>query len=187
MADSRQLLKFVLSFESSKYTNRKSDRGGATKYGITLATWKKVGYDKNGDRAITAEDIKLLTEDDYNRVFKLNFWDACWGDHIKNQSVANLLIDFAYNSGVSRAIRHVQSLVGAKQDGIMGPATLSAINNFKQGQWVLFDKLKVDRIAYLHEIVKNEPKQDPNLPGWLRRNKHIEYGKLIANNGKEIK
>lgn len=187
MADSRQLLKFVLSFESSKYTNRKSDRGGATKYGITLATWKKVGYDKNGDRAITAEDIKLLTEDDYNRVFKLNFWDACWGDHIKNQSVANLLIDFAYNSGVSRAIRHVQSLVGAKQDGIMGPATLSAINNFKQGQWVLFDKLKVDRIAYLHEIVKNDPKQDPNLPGWLRRNKHIEYGKLIANNGKEIK
>lgn len=187
MADSRQLSKFVLSFESSKYTNRKSDRGGATKYGITLATWKKVGYDKNGDRAITAEDIKLLTEDDYNRVFKLNYWDACWGDHIKNQSVANLLIDFAYNSGVSRAIRHVQSLVGAKQDGIMGPATLSAINNFKQGQWVLFDKLKVDRIEYLHEIVKNDPKQDPNLPGWLRRNKHIEYGKLIANNGKEIK
>lgn len=187
MADSRQLSKFVLSFESSKYTNRKSDRGGATKYGITLATWKKVGYDKNGDRAITAEDIKLLTEDDYNRVFKLNYWDACWGDHIKNQSVANLLIDFAYNSGVSRAIRHVQSLVGAKQDGIMGPATLSAINDFKQGQWVLFDKLKVDRIAYLHEIVKNDPKQEPNLSGWLRRNKHIEYGKLIANNGKEIK
>lgn len=187
MADSRQLSKFVLSFESSKYTNHRSDRGGPTKYGITLATWKKVGYDKNGDRAITAEDIKLLTEDDYNRVFKLNYWDACWGDHIKNQSVANLLIDFAYNSGVSRAIRHVQSLVGAKQDGIMGPATLSAINDFKQGQWVLFDKLKVDRIAYLHEIVKNDPKQDPNLPGWLRRNKHIEYGKLIANNGKEIK
>lgn len=187
MADSRQLSKFVLSFESSKYTNHRSDRGGPTKYGITLATWKKVGYDKNGDRAITAEDIKLLTEDDYNRVFKLNYWDACWGDHIKNQSVANLLIDFAYNSGVSRAIRHVQSLVGAKQDGIMGPATLSAINNFKQGQCVLFDKLKVDRIAYLHEIVKNDPKQDPNLPGWLRRNKHIEYGKLIANNGKEIK
>lgn len=187
MADSRQLSKFVLSFESSKYTNHRSDRGGPTKYGITLATWKKVGYDKNGDRAITAEDIKLLTEDDYNRVFKLNYWDACWGDHIKNQSVANLLIDFAYNSGVSRAIRHVQSLVGAKQDGIMGPATLSAINNFKQGQWVLFEKLKVDRIAYLHEIVKNDPKQDPNLPGWLRRNKHIEYGKLIANNGKKIK
>lgn len=187
MADSRQLSKFVLSFESSKYTNHRSDRGGPTKYGITLATWKKVGYDKNGDRAITAEDIKLLTEDDYNRVFKLNYWDACWGDHIKNQSVANLLIDFAYNSGVSRAIRHVQSLVGAKQDGIMGPATLSAINDFKQGQWVLFDKLKVDRIAYLHEIAKNDPKQEPNLSGWLRRNKHIEYGKLIANNGKEIK
>lgn len=187
MADSRQLSEFVLSWESDKYTNKRTDKGGPTKYGITLTTWKKVGYDKNGDKVINAEDIKLLTKSDYDKVFKRNFWDACWGDHIKNQSVANLLVDFAYNSGVSRAIKHIQSLVGAKQDGIMGPATLSAINNFKQGQWVLFDKLKVDRIAYLHEIVKNDPKQVPNLPGWLRRNKHIEYGKLIANNGKEIK
>lgn len=187
MADSKQLSEFVLSWESDKYTNKRSDRGGATKYGITLATWKKVGYDKNGDGVINAEDVKLLTKADYDRVFKRNFWDACWGDHIKNQSVANILVDFAYNSGVSRAIRHIQSLVGTKQDGIMGPATLSAINNYKQGQWVLFDKLKIDRIAYLNEIVKKDPKQETNLKGWLRRVKNIEYGKLIANNGKEIK
>lgn len=186
MADSRQLSKFVLSFESSKYTNHRSDRGGPTKYGITLATWKKVGYDKNGDRAITAEDIKLLTEGDYNRVFKLNYWDACWGDHIKNQSVANLLVDFAYNSGVSRAVRYIQGCVGTKQDGVMGPATISAINNYRKGQWVLFDALKVKRIAYFHQIVKNDPSQEVNLNGWLRRVKNIQYGKLIANNGKVI-
>lgn len=187
MADSKQLATFVLSWESDKYTNKRTDRGGPTKYGITLATWKKVGYDKNGDKVINAEDVKLLTKVDYERVFKRNYWDACWGDHIKNQSVANLLIDFAYNSGATRAIKHIQRCVGTKQDGVMGPATLSAINNFKQGQWVLFDKLKIDRIAYLNEIVKNDPRQEANLPGWLRRCKHIEYGKLIANNGKEIK
>ena len=61
MAKSEILSEFVLSWESSKYTNRKSDRGNATKYGITLATWKKVGYDKNGDGVINAEDVKLLT------------------------------------------------------------------------------------------------------------------------------
>lgn len=187
MADSRQLAMFVLSWESDKYTNKRTDRGGPTKYGITLATWKKVGYDKNGDKVINAEDVKLLTKEDYERVFKRNYWDACWGDHIKDQSVANLLVDFAYNSGVSRAIRHVQSCVGTRQDGIMGPATLSAINNFSKGQWVLFDKLKVDRIAYLNDVVKKDPSQAVNLPGWLRRNKHIEYRRLIANNGKEIK
>lgn len=186
MADSRQLSKFVLSFESDKYTNRKSDRGGATKYGICLATWKKVGYDKNKDGVINAEDVKLLTEEDYNRVFKLNYWDACWGDHIKNQSVANLLVDFAYNSGVSRAVKYIQSCVGTRQDGIMGAATLSAINNYAKGQWVLFDALKVKRIAFFHKVVENDPSQKVNLKGWLRRNSNIQYGKLIANNGKVI-
>ena len=186
MADSKQLSKFVLSFESSKYTNRKSDRGRATKWGITLATWEKVGYDKNGDGVINAEDVKLLTEEDYNKVFKRNYWDACWGDQIKNQSVANLLVDFAYNSGVSRAVRYIQACVGTKQDGIMGPATVSAINNYAKGQWVLFDALKVKRIAYFHQIVKNDPKQEVNLNGWLRRVGNIQYGKLIANNGKVI-
>ncbi len=59
--------------------------------GITLATWKKVGYDKNGDGKITAEDVKSLSKSDYDRVFKRNYWDVCYGDKIMNQSVANLL------------------------------------------------------------------------------------------------
>lgn len=49
-----------------------------------------------------------------------------------------------------------------------------------------FDALKVKRIAYFHQIVKNDPSQEVNLNGWLRRVKNIQYGKLIANNGKEI-
>lgn len=68
----------------------------------------------------------------------------------------------------------------------MGPATVSAINNYVKGQWVLFDALKVKRIAFFHQIVKNDPSQEVNLNGWLRRVKNIQYGKLIANNGKVI-
>lgn len=186
MAKSEILSEFVLSWESPKYTNRKSDRGGATKYGITLATWKKVGYDKNGDGVINAEDVKLLTKSDYDRVFKRNYWDVCMADKINNQSVANLLVDFAYNSGCSKAIRKIQKVVGVITDGIMGKNTLAAINGYKQGQWVLFDKLKVERIAYLNDIVKNDPGQDVNLRGWMRRNKNIQYGKLVCNDGRVI-
>lgn len=186
MADSRILSKFILTFETNKYTNNKNDRGHSTKYGITLATWKKVGYDKNSDGVINAEDVKLLTEEDYNRVFKRNYWDACKADQINNQSVANLLVDFAYNSGVSRAVQKIQTIVGTKADGIMGNMTLAAINSYKQGQWALFDELKVSRIAFLNAIVNNDPKQSVNLHGWLRRVGNIQYGKLVCNNGKII-
>ena len=186
MAKSEILSEFVLSWESCKYTNMRSDRGGATKFGITLATWKKVGYDKNGDGKITAEDVKSLSKSDYDRVFKRNYWDVCYGDKIINQSVANLLVDFAYNSGCSKAIKKIQKVVGTKEDGIIGKNTLAAINNFKQGQWVLFDKLKIARITYLNDIVKNDPKQEVNLKGWLRRVGNIQYGKLVCNDGRAI-
>lgn len=62
MADSSKLVPFILSWETDKYTNNKKDKGGPTKYGITLATWRKVGYDKNGDGVLNEEDVKLLTE-----------------------------------------------------------------------------------------------------------------------------
>ncbi len=64
-------------------------------------------------------------------------------------------VDFAYNSGCSKAIKKIQKVVGTKEDGIIGKNTLAAINNFKQGQWVLFDKLKIARVTYLNDIVKN--------------------------------
>ena len=56
MADSSKLVPFILSWETDRYTNNKKDKGGPTKYGITLATWRRVGYDKNGDGAFTAAD-----------------------------------------------------------------------------------------------------------------------------------
>lgn len=116
MAKSEILVPFILSWETDKYTNNKYDRGKATKYGITLATWRRVGYDKNGDGVLNEEDVKRLTEEDFHRVFKQNYWNACKADKIQDQSVANMLVDFAYNSGVSKAVKHLQLVLGITAD-----------------------------------------------------------------------
>lgn len=177
MADSSKLVPFILSWETDKYTNNKKDKGGPTKYGITLATWRKVGYDKNGDGVLNEEDVKLLTKDDFHRVFKQNFWNACKADKIQDQSVANMLVDFAYNSGVKRAATYLQLTLGITADGIIGNKTLFAIN--KSNGKRLFERFKKTREDYLKSIAKGEQKDFFN--GWLRRLSYITYGHLKLN------
>lgn len=177
MADSSKLVPFILSWETDKYTNNKYDRGGATKYGITLATWRKVGYDKNGDGVLNEEDVKLLTKDDFHRVFKQNFWNACKADKIQDQSVANMLVDFAYNSGVKRAATYLQLTLGITADGIIGNKTLFAIN--KSNGKRLFERFKKTRENYLKSIAKGTQKDF--IDGWQRRVSYITYGHLKLN------
>ena len=177
MADSSKLVPFILSWETDKYTNNKKDKGGPTKYGICLATWRRVGYDKNGDGVLNEEDVKLLTEEDFHRVFKQNYWNACKADKIQDQSVANMLVDFAYNSGVSKAVKHLQLVLGITADGIIGNKTLFAIN--KSNGKRLFEAFKKDRKAYLKRIAAGD--QRVFLKGWLRRLSYINYGNLKLN------
>ena len=177
MADSAKLVPFILSWETDKYTNRKNDNGGPTKYGITLATWRKVGYDKNGDGVLNEEDVKLLTEEDFHRVFKKNYWNACKADKIQDQSVANMLVDFAYNSGVKRAATYLQLTLGITADGIIGNKTLFAIN--KSNGKRLFERFKKTRENYLKSIAKGTQKDF--IDGWLRRVSYITYGHLKLN------
>lgn len=174
MADSSKLVPFILSWETDKYTNNKKDKGGPTKYGITLATWRRVGYDKNGDGVLNEEDVKLLTKEDFHRVFKQNYWNACKADKIQDQSVANMLVDFAYNSGVSRAITYLQITLGITADGIIGNKTLFAVN--KANGKILFERFKKARKCYLKSIT-----QKGFLKGWLRRLSYITYGHLKLN------
>lgn len=168
MARSEVLKPFILSFEGG-YVNDPDDRGGATNRGVTLATYRSVfGKDK------TAADLKGITDGEWDTVFRSLYWDKCMGDGIADQSVANLLVDFAWHSGVAKAVRAVQSVVGAKQDGIMGSKTLHAVN--ASDAKALFSGLHRKRVAFLTSLAKGT--QRKYLKGWLRRVNAIEYGKL---------
>lgn len=179
MANVSVLAPFILSWEG-EYSDHPKDKGGATNMGVTLSTLRAVGYDKNGDGKTDEVDLKQLTSRDVTEAFlKPYFWDKCQADKIKSQSVANILVDWAWASG-GNAVKGVQKLLKVTADGIVGEQTLSAINNAGNAR-LLFASIKRARAAFLKRIVEKHPEQEVFLKGWLRRLNAINYESLTLN------
>ena len=93
-----------------------------------------------------------------------------------------MLVDFAWHSGVSKAVATIQGIVGVSSDGIIGRVTIGAINGYFKGSEYVFDKLKNARMSYLKSL-KN---WNYFKNGWSVRVEAIKYGSLTYS-GRTIK
>jgi len=161
----------ILAFEGG-YVDDPTDRGGATNMGVTLATWKKVGYDKDGDNDIDVDDIRLLSKTDAIAVLKRNYWNRWRADQINNQSIAEILVDWLWGSG-KWGIVIPQRLLKVPEDGIVGPSTLYAVNSSNQRG--LHAAIFQARVSFIRDLVNNHPEQNKFFNGWMNRLNQFKF------------
>jgi len=177
MAKSDILWPFIKSWEGG-FSNRKEDAGGPTNMGVTIATWRAQGYDKDGDGDIDVDDLREITEEDAKSIFERKYWDRWKADQIQDQSIANILVDWVWGSGV-HGIKIPQRMLRVQVDGIVGPKTLAALN--AQEPKSFFEALRRERENFFERICETRPANRANLKGWLRRLWSIRYGSLVLN------
>jgi lysozyme family protein len=179
-ADFNKYFPHLIAYEGVDFTVTKYDRGGATKFGITLPTYRKfcedyqlltiAPCDKNLDGKINSSDLRKVLMIEVKPIYKLKFWDVIRSDSIENQAIAELWTDLIINSGVgykSKHLKAMQKIVGVKQDGKIGVKTLEAINKGYAPH--IFDKLFQYRLNHYKSIVRNNKSQKIFYNGWTRR------------------
>lgn len=166
MANHKILEPFILKWEGG-FVYDKDDLGGATNRGVTLATYRSVFGNKK-----TANDLKRMTQAQWGVIFKKYYWDKWKADDIKDQNVANILVDWLWCSG-SYGIKIPQKVLGVSIDGIVGTKTIAAINA-RDGR-ELFDTIKQERKDYIDSICQARPQNKKFKKGWLNRINSIDY------------
>lgn len=153
----KQCLAPIYQWEGG-YINHPADKGGATKYGITQATYH--AYRKQKGLAI--QDVKQLTYEEADAIYAADYAAKIAFEALP--AGLNLaLLDFAIHAGVSRAVKALQVILGVAVDGIMGSESLAAIHNHKIPE--LIKKLYEKRI----KMAKNSKNYAIFGKGWLRR------------------
>lgn len=164
MAKVERLVPHILKWEGG-LVNDPDDLGGLTNMGVTYKTYKQ--YCKKKGRMATEEGLINLSMDEFTDILKTMYWDVCRADDIVSQSVADSIVDWAWNSGTATAVKEVQRILGVKDDGVIGNITLAAINSWSPPP--LFGQIKQARLAYLERICIARPVNRKFIKGWLNR------------------
>lgn len=156
MSSFDRAMEFVLRWEGGLVDNP-ADPGGETNFGIAHNSHPDV-------------DIKNLTKETAKEIYRTEYWDKIKGNELP-APIAMAVMDYAVNSGVSRASKALQESVGATKDGQIGPATLQKlrVQAHLLGNRVIAQDVVIQRSDFLSSLVYKKPDMAVFLKGWMRR------------------
>lgn len=125
MSDVSDLARQIIAREGG-FVNDPDDPGGATKYGVTVHTMRRLGLDLDGDGRIDAADVRRLTRADAERIFIEHYYKRPGIDRLP-QVLRTSVFDMYVNAG-GNAVKILQRLLNqmgqeVAVDGVIGPQT----------------------------------------------------------------
>jgi lysozyme family protein len=159
------------------FVNHPSDRGGATKYGITEAVARANGY---------RGAMRDLPRDEAAAIYKRLYWLRPRFDQVakRSKALAAELFDTGVNMGPAVATTFLQRALSALNrdrkdyadlvpDGRIGATTLSALDTFLElrgkpgGETVLLKALDALQGERYLRLAERRPANEAFLYGWL--------------------
>ena len=163
-------LRLLLRHEGG-FVNHPSDPGGMTNLGVTKAVWEA-----HKGAPVTEADMRALTPEAVQPVYKARYWDAIQGDALP-YGLDYCMFDCAVNSGPGRAIKLLQYVLYTKVDGVLGKHTLAALQ--RADPTGLIEDYSQKRLDFL----KSLPTWTTFGKGWGQRVSDVELeAKTFARN-----
>lgn len=175
----RQIAEEIVDREGG-FVNDADDPGGATKYGVTIHTMRRLGLDLTGDGEVGAADVRALTRDRAVDIFIEHYYTRP-RIHELPAAIRDSVFDMQVNAG-SNAIRILQQLLSDMGhdivvDGVIGPQTIR-IAQIAQDEAPdhLRDAYGIARRNYYYDLADRRPasrkfarRRDGGKGGWIRR------------------
>lgn len=162
------------------YVNDPDDPGGATNYGVTIHTMRRLGLDLNRDGQVTAADVRALTRAQAVDIFITHYYERPRIAQLP-EAVQASVFDMYVNAG-SNAVRILQRLVRDMRidcgvDGVIGPQTIGAVQQAMTSAPAHFvDAYGIARRNYYYGLADARPasrkyarRRDGGKGGWITR------------------
>ena len=179
MLNVRQLAEEIVAREGG-FVNDPNDPGGATNFGVTIHTMRRLGLDLTGDGSVTEADVRALSREQAVTIF-LDHYFARPGIGALPEALQPSVFDMYVNAGAN-AVRILQRLLNEMGydldvDGVIGPQTLRAVQAAARvAPEHIADAYGIARREYYYALGDRRPasrryarRRDGGKGGWILR------------------
>lgn len=179
MLSVRQIASEIVDREGG-YVNDPNDPGGATNYGVTIHTMRRLGLDLDGDGDVDEADVRALPRERAVEIFIEHYYYAPRLDRLP-EALQPTVFDMQVNAGTN-AVRILQRLLRdmgleIDVDGVIGPQTVAAATAaYDSAGRQMVDAYGIARRNFYYAIGDRRPasrryatRRDGGKGGWIRR------------------